>query len=289
MIYRNWVSVSSLSKSRCPFKKSVLKIDLPQAYQKSVSKIGLAYHESVFQNWSSLSETRVSFFFTMFPVGRWHGLRHQWISTAYFFNVGPGMFTRKFPPKKSSWAGSTRHIFSEIWVEPALLVFPPKFEVSRPNPIFSPVPKLSQNPYFRGFPSLGWAGSTHISIVWVQPGLNNNGRAICQNCRFLCPWEFNTLPFLRRLKQIWNTENINIAQPTGIPDSRWAIMVAQSMCRVSGLAQLNKLKMWKKVVLGGLSVWTLAGCEWRAAAAELAARPGGYRNSHAGWQFLSGL
>ena len=35
---------------------------------------------------------------------------------------------------------------------------------------------------------------------------------------------------------------------------------------------------------GGLSVWTLADCEWRAAAVgtPLAARPGGCRNSLAG-------
>ena len=34
--------------------------------------------------------------------------------------------------------------------------------------------------------------------------------------------ESNTPPFFRRLQQIWKTESITVAQPTGIPDSRWA-------------------------------------------------------------------
>ena len=48
---------------------------------------------------------------------------------------------------------------------------------------------------------------------------------------------------------------------------------------MAGEAQLKK--MWGKVVLGELSVWTLADCEWRAAAPL---RPGGRLNTNFGIQ-----
>jgi len=57
---------------------------------------------------------------------------------------------------------------------------------------------------------------------------DNSGCAICRNCKF--SGVFNTPPVFRRLKQNWNTENINIAQPTGIPDSRRA--AAYACCSV---------------------------------------------------------
>jgi len=55
-------------------------------------------------------------------------------------------------------------------------------------------------------------GRSHVTHMNESCHIFDNGCAICQNCRF--SWESNTLPFLRRLKQIWNIENVNIAQPT---------------------------------------------------------------------------
>ena len=45
-----------------------------------------------------------------------------------------------------------------------------------------------------------------------------SGCAICQN--YLFSGESNTLPFFRRLKQIWKTERLTAARPTCVPDGR---------------------------------------------------------------------
>jgi len=57
----------------------------------------------------------------------------------------------------------------------------------------------------------------------------------------------------------------------------------------AGAVQLKKNV--EKMVFGGLSVWTLADCEWRAAAAglRLPHAPGDVETRWLGWWFLDGL
>jgi len=61
---------------------------------------------------------------------------------------------------------------------------------------------------------------TGFSLGYIAPAINYiiSGCAICQNYMF--SGESNTLPFFRRLKQIWKTERLTEARPTCIPDGR---------------------------------------------------------------------
>ena len=60
---------------------------------------------------------------------------------------------------------------------------------------------------------------------------------------------------------------------------------------LAGTGTAEPKKMGGKVVLGGLSMWTLADCERRAAAAglRLPRALGGVETRWLGWQFLNGL
>jgi len=61
----------------------------------------------------------------------------------------------------------------------------------------------------------------NIAPIFFQKSRHRDSDcAICQNYMF--SGGSNTPPFFRRLKQIWKTESITVAQPTGIPDSRRA-------------------------------------------------------------------
>jgi hypothetical protein len=61
---------------------------------------------------------------------------------------------------------------------------------------------------------------TGFSLGYIAPAINYiiSGCAICQNYMF--SGESNTLPFFRRLKQIWKTERLTAARPTCVPDGR---------------------------------------------------------------------
>ena len=74
----------------------------------------------------------------------------------------------------------------------------------------------------------------------------------------------------------------NRVEPAQLWFLTWGIACKISVTSLHIRDQLNSKKMWEKVGFGGMSVWTLADWKWRAAAAGLAARPGGCRNSLTG-------
>jgi len=62
---------------------------------------------------------------------------------------------------------------------------------------------------------------SHMNESWCISKSHATSESECEICQnYMFSGESNTPPFYSRLRQIWKTERITVAQPTGISDSR---------------------------------------------------------------------